>query len=268
MRLPQIRITLRQVLISGIVIASSLAFLSWLMVGVRRAREEVRSGRCGGNLSQLQLALLNYEQDYGCLPPPAFTDANGKPLLSWRVSVLPYFDEEGLYKQIKLDEPWDSPHNRRLHARMPSFFRCENKDGPTDQSSTRYMVVVGPRTLFPGGGQVRRLADIRDDPASTLMIVESQTSAVCWMEPRDLEWDRMSFHVDDPDKPSISSDHHHGSYPGPHVAAAGHGTTRGDNLVVASLDGSMSPAFVKALLMIDDGENAILRRGPRLPERP
>jgi hypothetical protein len=125
------------------------------------------------------------------------------------------------------------------------------------------VAVIGPRTLFPGGGKARRRADIRDDPASTLVVVESMNSAINWMEPRDLEWDRMSFRLNDHSRPSISSKHRYGSYPGPHVIAAG---ARGspDNQVVASLGGSIAPEDVKALLVIDDGKEVTLRRGPWL----
>ena len=68
-----------------------------------------------------------------------------------------------------------------------------------------------PRTLFPSHGRTRRLADVRDDPTSTLMIVESVNTSIHWMEPRDLEWDRMSFSVNDRSRPSISSEHRVGA---------------------------------------------------------
>jgi hypothetical protein len=55
----------------------------------------------------------------------------------------------------------------------------------------------------------------RDDPASTLVVVEAMKSQINWMEPRDLEWDRMSFRLNDHSRPSISSEHHYGSYSGP-----------------------------------------------------
>ena len=57
--------------------------------------------------------------------PPAYTTSkDGKPLLSWRVLILPYLEQEALYKEFHLDEPWDSPHNRTLIARMPAVYRC------------------------------------------------------------------------------------------------------------------------------------------------
>ena len=87
------------------------------------------------------------------------------------------------------------------------------------------------------------------------MLVESVNTSIHWMEPRDLYWDQMSFSVNERSRPGISSEHRVGSYPGPQVVAADDG--------VAFLDASMPAAFVKALLVIDDGETATLRQGPR-----
>jgi RNA polymerase sigma factor (sigma-70 family) len=112
------------------------------------------------NLKTLALAVLNYNDACGYLPPPAITDKNGKPLLSWRVAILPFIEQEALYKQFKLDEPWDSPHNKKLLARMPKVFGPVVKNHP--RYSTFYQYVVGPEAVFtrwtgqpaprPGGG--------------------------------------------------------------------------------------------------------------------
>src|SRR5262245_18951481 len=61
------------------------------------------------NLKLIGLALHEYDAKFGNFPSLATYDANGKPLLSWRVSVLPYFHIEALnelYEQFNLDEPW------------------------------------------------------------------------------------------------------------------------------------------------------------------
>ena len=234
------------------------ALLIGLVAAVEWAREQARSSNCKGQLAQLELALHNYESTYGSLPPAAITDADGKPLLSWRVALLPFMERDSLYQQIKLDEPWDSPHNRKFHTQRPSDFACPSHKDDAGKGYTSYVVVVGPRTLFPGGGKARRRADIRDDPASTLMVVEATTSAINWMEPRDLQWDRMSFGVNDHSRPSISSDHRLGPNDGPHVIAAGRNAA--DNQVVTYLSDSVSPAMIKAFLIIDDGEKVDLRQ--------
>src|SRR5262249_55645747 len=66
----------------------------------------------------------------GNLPPVAIADRKGKPLLSWRVALLPYLGEWDLYRKFKLDEPWDSPHNKALLPLMPEIYACPSFKGP------------------------------------------------------------------------------------------------------------------------------------------
>jgi hypothetical protein len=252
----------RPIITFGSIAVCSLTFLTWSLGAIGRAREEARSAQCVGSLKQLGLALLNYASAYGCLPPASVVDPHGKPLYSWRVVLMAYlqgaegWNDRQLTERFRFDEPWDSPANRELHGMRPPIFFCPSHSEGDQKGFTAFAAVVGPRTLFPGDGRTSRLADIRDDPRSTLMLVESVNTSVHWMEPRDLEWESMSFLVNDRSRTSISSAHRVGSYPGPHVVAADDG--------VAFLKDSMPPDFIKALLAIDDGETATLRRGPRL----
>ncbi len=82
-----------------------------------------------GNLKRIGLALHNYNDAHqGHFPPAAITGKDGKPLLSWRVAILPYLvdydgrPQDDLFKAFHLDEPWDGPHNKALLARMPAVF--------------------------------------------------------------------------------------------------------------------------------------------------
>src|SRR5262249_46508298 len=63
------------------------------------------------NLKEIALAMHNRHDTYGFLPASAIYSKNGKPLLSWRVELLPFLDQQELYRQFHLDEPWDSEHN-------------------------------------------------------------------------------------------------------------------------------------------------------------
>ena len=92
------------------------------------------------NLKQIALALLNYEAAHKTLPAQAKYDADGKPLLSWRVGILPYIEEQQLYQQFHLDEPWDSPNNIKLLDQMPAVFKHPKMNKP---GTTVYQGVVG-----------------------------------------------------------------------------------------------------------------------------
>jgi RNA polymerase sigma factor (sigma-70 family) len=111
--------------------------------------------RCLNNLKQLMIAMHNYEAAYGHLPGN-IRDKNGKALLSWRVAILPFIEQEALYRAFKFDEPWDSEHNLKLMAQMPPILRVGFE--PKGSTHTYYQVFEGPGTPFgpsrfpPGGG--------------------------------------------------------------------------------------------------------------------
>ncbi len=68
--------------------------------------------------------MHNYHATNGSLPKPAITGKDGKPLLSWRVAILPFIEQQPLYNKFKLDEPWDSPNNKALIKEMPPVYIC------------------------------------------------------------------------------------------------------------------------------------------------
>jgi RNA polymerase sigma factor (sigma-70 family) len=134
------------------------------------------------NLKQIGLAMHNFAQDRGNFPPAAIRK-DGKPLLSWRVALLPYLDEKALYEKFHLDEPWDSPHNKTLLDQMPDVYApVLVKDEP--KYSTFYQVFAGPSALF-GGDDGPKLQDIKDGMANTIMVVEA-AKPVLWTRPDDL----------------------------------------------------------------------------------
>ena len=96
----------------------------------RPARQAAIRSQCVNNEKQIGLAIHNYISVHESFPPAYTTDKAGKPLLSWRVLILPYIEQDALYKEFHLDEAWDSPHNKALIARMPAPYRCpsENDD--------------------------------------------------------------------------------------------------------------------------------------------
>src|SRR5262249_45964342 len=105
---------------------------------------ERRREACAANLKTLGVAFHNYHNDHGHFPAAALTSKDGKPLLSWRVALLPYLGHAKLYGEFRQDEPWDSPHNLRLLAKMPSVYACPSE--PSRRSySTVYQAVVGPK---------------------------------------------------------------------------------------------------------------------------
>lgn len=168
-------------LIAAVGIAVLAAFV---LPAVQWSRPRVPSAAtvCKNNLKMIGLALHNYHGAYGSFPPAVVTDAEGRPLHSWRVLLLPFLDETHLYEQYRWDEPWDGPHNRELAKRIPQPYRC-----PKDPHSvrTRYLAVAGPGTAFDGSSAIR-LDAITDGISRTMVVVETPGDPVHWMEPRDI----------------------------------------------------------------------------------
>jgi hypothetical protein len=181
--------------------------LGLALPAVNAARETARRMECANNLKQISLAMLQYEQMYHSLPPAFVVDKNGRPMHSWRVLLLPYMDED-LYKEYHFDEPWDGPHNRALANRMPAIYHCPSA-GPMG-SVTSYVVIVGPRTAFPGA-KPAPASEINKDAASTILVVEAPRAGINWLEPRDLREEEMHFKINGDPKNEIGSFHVRGA---------------------------------------------------------
>ena len=147
------------------------------------------------NLKQLAMAMHTFpDANFNRLPPAAIHDLKtGKPLLSWRVAILPYIEQASLYREFKLDEPWDSPHNLKLLPRMPRIFA---EPGAEPGSTTYFRVLVGKGTPFEPQGQRKPplgevgipVHDFPDGRSNTLLIVEA-AEAVAWTKPEELTYD-------------------------------------------------------------------------------
>ncbi len=165
------------------------------------ARLNAKRTQSMNNLKQIVLAMHNYHDVNKHLPAAASYDAAGKPLLSWRVHILPYIDQKALFDQFKLDEPWDSEHNMRLARTIPKTYVDPNLH--LNPSMTTYVAPVGEGTVF-GGKDGLTFRDIRDGISNTLMVVTATPeNAVIWTKPDDLPVTEA-----DPKK-GLSSAHRH-----------------------------------------------------------
>lgn len=159
-----------------------------LLPAVQAARQAAQRMDSSNNLKQLGLALHNYESAYRHLPATAILErGTGKPLLSWRVAILPFIEEAALYNEFHLDEPWDSEHNIKLLDRMPATF--SHKAKKVKPGYTVYVAPVNEETLLRKE-ELTTFANITDGLTNTIMVVEaSEEAAVPWTKPEDLDID-------------------------------------------------------------------------------
>jgi len=140
------------------------------------------------NLKQIALAMHVHYDAYRQLPARANFAKDGKPLLSWRVHILPFIEQNALYKQFNLDEPWDSPTNKKLIARIPPTYVSPLSKAGKDGKTT-YLAVTGKGSIFDGVKGLR-FTDVTDGTSNTIMIVEANdTKAVFWTQPEDFPID-------------------------------------------------------------------------------
>ena len=178
----------RSTLPGGSTVATSGIMIGMLLPAVQQVRHAARRATTMNNMRQLQLAIHNYESANKKLPPAYSVDKDGKPLLSWRVHILPYLDESDLYDQFHLDEPWDSAHNKKLLEKMPAVF-----DNPANyhvSGKTTFLGVAGDNGAF--GVKKMTFADIKDGLSNTVSIVDvNSNNAVEWTSPKDLDPDEI-----------------------------------------------------------------------------
>ncbi|MBI2824737.1 MAG: DUF1559 domain-containing protein [Planctomycetia bacterium] len=210
-------------------------------IGLHQASEKAQ---CSNNLKQIGMALHNYLSREGTFPPAYFIDSHGRPMHSWRVILLPYF-EQGVIdpevaKSYDFDEPWDGPSNRKLADKMPAVYQCP-AEKPAQAHTTNYVAVVGDETFSPFAA-ARAVADITDGLSNTIAIVEVGAAGVPWVAPRDLDFAQLDFRVNSATGYGIGSRHKGGA-----------------NVLLADgsvrfLEAATPPESLRALLTIADGE--------------
>ncbi len=160
--------------------------IALILPAVQQVREAARRSQSMNNMRQLTLAMMNAEVETGMYPTQNSYDANGQPLLSWRVHLLPYLEEEDLYNEFKLDEPWNSEHNLKLLDRMPATYQNPNS---RSGSLTQYLGVSGPNSPFHKGEKIGFKDFVRGTSSTALLVEVNLDQAVEWTRPIDWQVD-------------------------------------------------------------------------------
>ncbi len=209
---------------------------------VQDAREAARGSQCRGHFKQLVMALHFYHDTFKCFPPAYTTDSHGRRMHSWRALILPWIEQRDIVAKYDFSKPWNDPANLAMADQINlDLFHCHSEPDHGTSLMTNYVVVVGQPTAFPGAGSTTK-DDITDGLEDTILLVEIANSDIRWMEPRDLEFDKLSFAINDPHRPGISSSHPRGA-----------GVCFANGVVIRATK-SLRPATVRGLLTISGGE--------------
>jgi prepilin-type processing-associated H-X9-DG protein len=151
------------------------------------------SSPAANNFKQIALAFHNYHDTHGACPSNSY-DKDGKPLLSWRVHILPFIEQQALYQQFKLDEPWDSENNKELSKIVIKVYLIPGR--PAEPGLTYMQSFIQPKDskdnfhpfLKEGQSKGRSLVSIPDGTSNTFMVAEA-AEAVIWSKPDDLVYE-------------------------------------------------------------------------------
>lgn len=213
---------------------------------INDARTPSRRTVCANHIRNIGISLVNYVNAHGGkFPAATIKDKNGKPMHNWRALILANLDRPDLERAYKLDEPWDSPTNRKLWGwgnHLAADFHCPSDPAISyEDAYCSYLLVTGPGTLFPGDKEVH-VDDVKDGLENTILLVEVVDSKQRWFEPGDLSFDEALRGINSKEGRCISSFHPGGAYV---VFADGH---------LRFVSDKLSTETLKALLTIDGGE--------------
>ncbi len=141
------------------------------------------------NLKQIMIAIHSYHDANGVWPQDT---ASG---LSWRVLLLPYLEEEALYKQFDLNGAWDSDANKKLTESMPKVF-APVRPLNVPKGETFLRGFGGTNAATAGAfqpGQRLTIVSITDGTSNTIAVIDAG-EAVTWTKPgTDLDPDAKEF---------------------------------------------------------------------------
>lgn len=192
-----------------VVIAIIAILIGLLLPAVQKVRAAAARTACSNNLKQLGLAIHNYASaDSDCFP--RYDGANRR--LSWTTLLLPYLEQENVYRMIDQTQTWAATVNgsqNRAAGQVPlKGFVCpanpgaqrmvliadpEVTGGSFRAAPTDYTVAEGfyysttPRNWIEGTIRSvseigkRRLTDVTDGTSNTLVIFENADVPNLWI---------------------------------------------------------------------------------------
>jgi Tfp pilus assembly protein PilE len=178
-------LAVRITFVSIVVVVGVLALVAPFSRGPA-VRETARRIQCKNNLKQIAIALNSYHDKYAAFPPATLIDQFGRPIHSWRTLVLPFLEQEALYRTIDLTKPWDDPANHMARQMNVPTYNCPSVS-ITQPGNTHYLALVGEhQALHPS--RPRKLDEVVDGTTQTLLVIEVPADqAVPWMAPMDID---------------------------------------------------------------------------------
>ncbi|MEO2016913.1 MAG: DUF1559 domain-containing protein [Fuerstiella sp.] len=189
-------------LIEMLVVITIIAILvALLLPAIQQAREAARRVQCKNNLTQLSIAMHNYQSSFSCLPPGVVNETG--PIqnvedgyhMSWLVQAMPMLDQRPLFQQIDFDQSAYDINNVGVRRTQISSLLC-----PSDHRRMNGAVFISNYAGSTGGKDVSvhtnnnglfflnssiSSKQIRDGASNTIMVGERRADDV---QNTDLGW--------------------------------------------------------------------------------
>ena len=194
-----------------VVIAIIATIVGLLLPAVRRVREPAARMQCQNNLKQLMLALHNYESMDRPAPDPSTGYRDGpigrgfppgclgpgttpEERLSWMVALLPYLEEDALYRQFDVEKGY-AENLRAAHTRIRTFLCPASEEAGGNGSyqrrlwhndMTHYVAMsgLGPSAAGYAAGAAGNGFMGYDRQTTFTMIADGASSTIALMETR------------------------------------------------------------------------------------
>jgi prepilin-type N-terminal cleavage/methylation domain-containing protein len=191
-----------------VVIAIIAVLIGLMLPAVRRVREPAERAQCQNNLKQLMVAMHNYES----IGRPAAYPATGHPdspaarlfppgcfgpgtvpeeRLSWMVKLLPYLEQESLYRQFDLEKGYTG-NLPAVQTRIKTLLCPASKESTTLDAVTHYVAMSGigrdaagqpagaTGNGFMGYDRLTSMTVIEDGTANTIALMETRVGLGPW----------------------------------------------------------------------------------------
>jgi hypothetical protein len=170
------RNTLATIGVLIIVAAIGIGIILW------RQHEKKKTSSIEANAKFISQAIVRRVEGTGVPPGMAIRSKSLEPLLSWRVSLLPYLEQRALLDEIDVDSVWDSEANLPLSEIVVPCFQSERGQRKSP-GCANWVAVLGPTTV------IREKRATRNEYASVqdqIAFIELLDSNIPWTEPRDV----------------------------------------------------------------------------------
>ena len=186
----------RRLIQAGIVLVVLVLCAGMLLPQVATVRGPAKRMMCTNNLKMIGIALHEYHAAHGVFPQAGLNQGDHPPhqRLSYLAVLLPYMEQDILYKTIDLTKEWNAAENQAVAGTTIKHFRCPGDDlEKLLPGRTHYAGIAGvglnaaelpgkhPLAGFFGHSRTLNAGAITDGAGNTIMTAETTSLLGPWI---------------------------------------------------------------------------------------